>query len=230
MLDQLRPPTDNLYKFSAVSGIVILLVSLVLPGRDYLDLSEEIFLLEQDIQSLEEYNTRMSQWNAVADSIVSIKEAYSDSSGVWVGLLAVMQEELEDVISRIDVALEEGASTEQLDRLEREYLAMRQRHKVQQANLDSYQARADSFWLSNSGLPPGPSLDVEELLDGDLGRRAALLDFKTRQLSRLGWLWLFMGAVGVMLAQYGFRNWYVKYQEPADYLMRDAVREAQRRA
>ena len=32
MFDLLKPPTDNLYKFIALSGLLLLIVSIVLPG------------------------------------------------------------------------------------------------------------------------------------------------------------------------------------------------------
>ena len=48
MYDLPRPPTDNLYKFPAITGLVLFVISIVFPIRWWYDLKMEEYRLEQE--------------------------------------------------------------------------------------------------------------------------------------------------------------------------------------
>jgi hypothetical protein len=89
-MDILKPPTDNLYKFIAISGLLIILASFVFPQILYKDYAMKFAEIEGDLRVLERQ----------MDTLNSIKDTESDDP----------RQKKEDDIekNRIEIEFEKG--------------------------------------------------------------------------------------------------------------------------
>jgi hypothetical protein len=131
-MDFLKPPTDNLYKFLAMSGLLLFLVSMTYPPWLYYRLNISIYELEKDSKILEleaeAEQTRRKDFKAALDVI----RADGDDTRKEVENLKRL---LQSQPSRAKVALEQKrrllqARVEEIDKQFHEKSAHSRRHQM----------------------------------------------------------------------------------------------------
>jgi hypothetical protein len=201
MMDFLKPPTDNLYKFVAMSGLVLFLVSLTYPPWLSYRLSSSIFELEKDTKILEleikADEARRADFKAELDAITAdgnstLKEA----------------ENLKRLV-------ESQPSRAQKRRLIPERVALEQKYKLLQARVEEnkkgFNEKRATFMASSDALD-------RKLIE--LRARLDLVKWTHGQLKLLGWVALFCIGLGSLMANAGFIFWYRRVQVYQDRILR----------
>lgn len=201
MMDFLKPPTDNLYKFVAMSGLVLFLVSMTYPPWLSYRFSSSIFELEKDSKILKleikAEETRRTDFKAELDAITA------DGNSTL--------KEAED-LKRL---VESQASRAQKRRLIPARVALEQKYKLLQARVEEikkgYNEKRATFMASSDALEQ-KQIELESRLD--------LVKWAHGQLKLLGWVAIFCAGLGAFMANAGFIFWYRRVQVYQDAILR----------
>lgn len=201
MMDFLKPPTDNLYKFVAMSGLVLFLVSMTYPPWLSYRFSSSIFELEKDTKILEleieAEETRRTDFKAELDAIT----ADGDNT-------------LKEV-ENLKRLLESQPSRAQKRRLIPERVALEQKYKLLKAQVEEskkgFNEKRATFMASSDALRR-KQIELKSRLD--------LAKWAHGQLKLLGWVAIFFAGLGAFMANAGFIFWYRRVQVYQDAILR----------
>ena len=192
-MDFLKPPTDNLYKFVAMSGLLLFLVSMTYPPWLHYRLSSSIFELEKDTKILKletkAEETRRTNFKEALDAI----RADSEATGKEVENLKRL---VESQPSRAKVARE-------------------QKRRLLQAQVDEIQKR---FHEQSAAFTASSDAYEQKLIESQY--KLDLVEWTYRQLKLLDWVALFCVGLGSFMANAGFIFWYRRLQVHQDAILR----------
>ncbi|MCB9185813.1 MAG: hypothetical protein H6601_03620 [Flavobacteriales bacterium] len=199
-------PTDSLYKFMALSGLVLLLFSNVYPrylidqieeernsiiseiGKHSIEinhLSEDRDQLEKEVHKLE-IEVKKYVFNGDVDSIVDV-------------------EQLRERLWKSDY---------------REYLEFIFAHKEKIIPTVEAQKQVEAKLTRIVELTR-----TQQLKNYDLERKHEILKQKTSKISQSIWLWAIGSGLGGGLMYWGFWLWYVRVQKPIDQQLRKETKQ-----
>lgn len=171
-------PTDNLYKFLALSGVALMIAGAGFPAL-----------------ALREYNDKgvefLSERLVVESDKAAVKEELDSLHQEITGLRA-------EVKWASDTSVDAGLM------LDKEYRA-----KVEKDN---------DYLLAQHNAVHARANDVDRRLAA-LHAKTMMIDMLHDDATRLKWLGAVFGALGAMLACFGFERWYSLYQKPQDDLI-----------
>ena len=200
------PPTDNLYKFMAISGLIIFLLSLYFPFKQAEDLELRISKVAGEI---DEYNIK---WEELYQQWLEVDNEFREG----------FRKEFGDSIYDEFIKLYE----------EREYFAcrdflLRLTEKVQYSVI--IPNKEDTSKVFNRTVR---TLKLKEEL---IQHRITLsrIDTKNRELKilfnwRKRWNFLILtgGLIGAVISILGFILWYWRLQKPQDLILKNKLRKA----
>jgi hypothetical protein len=201
-MDFLKPPTDNLYKFLAMSGLLLLLVCQTYPPWLSYRLSISMFELDKDIKveelEIKAEETRGKDFKAELD----VSQADADD-------LLKESENLKRLV-------ESQPSHAQKRRLVKERVGpLEKKSRLLQARVEEikkgFPEKRAAFTASSDAIAQ-KLIEVEYKHD--------LIKWELRQLKLLGWVANFGAGLGALMATWGFRLWYRRVQVYQDAILR----------
>jgi len=190
-------PTDNLYKFIALSGVVISLTCAIIPNITIKEIRDEITTIETErgelefeIKILKERKIEILTNIAKVDSMLDRYE-YDDLINVGIDL-ADLVERLHDPEHREYLQFIYDNKNNILPEVK---LLEGNRNQIQQLNEINNEIRFKAHRIE---------------------RKLELLKLKTGEINSSIWKWAIGLLVGFIMMNYGFRLWYVKVQKLLD--------------
>jgi hypothetical protein len=198
MFDVLKPPTDNLYKFLALTGLLLLIISVVLPGY-------ALFSLElKRLEALKELNLTKAE---IEKSKILQSESESAKHLVDAANLQVQAAQLR------------GESLTKKKHLSRQELKeLKQRVDEVEKAMNNLRDATKTFQSKSEAL--GKQVAIVELRTVDNEYQGEVLESINLALFFLKFL-LFVGIIaGGLIAMVGFGLWYRKVQVFEDIILK----------
>jgi DNA-binding transcriptional MerR regulator len=120
-MDIIKPPTDNLYKFLALSGLLILIISTTYPVWLYLELDKQSAGFHRDLKVLNIEAEKFQESRPVVDKAIRESSKVNSQALDAVEKFKKSQISLEEVRKALDEASNaSGEATEKIKELEEE--------------------------------------------------------------------------------------------------------------
>ena len=176
---QISPPTDSLYKFSAIVGTILMVLSIYVPMRFYDDLIKQI---SEATRKLKINEIEIKYW---------------------------------------------GHKVAQLEKLRDDAIAMTKKgHKLDPNKVHLYYSEAEIKQMVKEMLEAGRETEIKAAETRVIAESIASLERRRHDLPS----WAFASVIlGLLLAIYGYLNWYFKIQVYQDRLLKLASEEAGRK-
>jgi len=202
--DFLKPPTDNLYKFMCISGLILVLLSLTLPAwllnkvrYSYLENKRDLEILQVD------------------------SEMANDQSEILTGQVETLNKDREYLLKQMESLRSEVASKSPLNRADNLIV------EEQLANLKGVQGeleKKDQEWLEKMMAVLSTKAEQrKKLLEIKYKNEAALWD--SRNGIAISVLALFTGAFGFWIGRKGFNLWSLRVQVYQDAILKKQAEE-----
>jgi hypothetical protein len=199
-------PTDNLYKFIALSGVVIFLIFIIYPDFQINEVKEEIINIETEIGELEfEKNLLEERQKELYDEIEEANHKLS-------------KYQIED---SLDIKININDLKRQLQNSDyREYLEFIYKHKenlIPEIKLQQQiTEKVNELRKNNQEI---------ELKFHKINRKLNINEEKTDEARKSICKWLIGSAIGCFMMVLGFRLWYTKSQKPMDKKLLKEIKE-----
>ena len=212
------PPSDSLYKFTAVGGLILIVLSLYVPWKMDLDLKIAALEIELENSNAELKHMDMEVLDEQIDDTLKVIDGATKNLGEKMQLLESEVRELGKIIDakskkispppqKLNFEVERVRNGHNVRELEQIMSELEQKKsELKQASRLTEQLKAKSYeWtlLKMQSLHEADKLNV-------LGIQAA----------RLGWISLFTLCIGIMMTVLGFWNWYYRFQIYQDRIIK----------
>lgn len=193
-------PTDNLYKFFALFGLVVALASFGLLEMRSHQLSVLTTKIDAEFSRLEYKATRNEDWT------IAWRKYWKDLTGeTWDGDWYTALDRITELVNKLkaDINSDEERSSEKLE-FERKL------------------RKVVSHWADAPDRP-----DIEENIKA-LTSHGGLMDVEKDRLIFLKWILIPIGLFGIVISITGFILWYFLFQKYQDQIVRLQAERAQK--
>lgn len=203
MLDKFLPPTENLYKFIAISGILLIIASYYPSyltfklGEQYYDLMRNQKILIADLDNI---NKRLSDVNQTASSLT---EKYKEIEKKGDEIIEFSKQKN---IKNKEIAKSIKQEIENYKYLQAEIEALKKRLESID-NLEEFRAKSEQ----------------QDIKNAELKVTSAQLEFYGNEIDRLKQLSWILFITGLGMIGYGFNRWYTKIQKINDAILSKQV-------
>lgn len=200
-------PTDNLYKFLALSGVLLIVLALIMPRFTINRLDEESDKIEAELLILE------LETDVIANKTEKLKESIDRQKRV----LSMYEHSGDTTLSKISIA---KLHKDLQDPKHREFLKFLYDYEDKILPVQKLQDEVDSYFVE---------LDK---LEYETKKKSGLITIKNKAFARntenaLDYfkLWYFMGISGAILMVVGFMLWYNRVQKVLDAKLLQELKE-----
>jgi len=199
-------PTDNLYKFMALSGLILCVFMLIYPQT----------LLEQMSEKLYEQKTQSKILNVELDFLTAKRKRLLDDQERHV-------KRMQEFTPEFEVLIEQFKSGMQLEFTREEALAIIDKEKIKDKEMEESWKKLQT--VREDLDEESKQLDIKTIQRDEISENIKRLteDFDNNVLIAI--VFAFLGAI-ISIAGFGF--WYVKVQEPTDRLLRTNLLQARK--
>ncbi len=198
-------PTDNLYKFMALSGLVIFLLATIYPILYFDKISDEVFEIGTEMGILD------IEQKQIQEKLNDLKEK---------------QGNLKKSIKRYNIEEDTTDSVIDIGKLKEKFKDPDHR----QYKEFMYKYRSEIF--PEVGI--GEELLEQGIENADLSyklgkkvylisRKTDLIDIKNKKINRELWKWRLIQAIGVLISIVGFYFWYYRVQKLLDNKLKNEL-------
>ncbi len=207
MFDFFKPPTDNLYKFVALSGLLLLVVSLVLPAYAVVNLEWK------RLEAVRELNITKGEIEQSKTAELEVKSAKLTIDAAL--------KEADAANLRVDAVQKQKVSVKKLKELKE---AVKQLEKTL-SNVSDAQSRLHEKIDAYTKIVNNVSVrTIDNEYQGEVVDSVLAMEKASEVLGLCG------GILGVVLAVGGFAFWYRKVQVFEDRILKKAAQEVKEKS
>jgi hypothetical protein len=213
MLDKYLPPTDNLYKFLAISGLLLIVVSFIPNYFNFQLWEQKVDYLRQQkvfIAEIEKFN---KDYEALNKNLNNLNQKYGESTDTY-KVIFELQENL-------DKELKER-NYQKAKELYEVYLSNKQIILEKKKVIDELKANIDN----DSKEIKNKEIEIETK-KAELDKTKDLIELYDEEIARLKLMSYLLFILGIITAFIGFYFWYSKIQKFNDLILVNDAKEKQ---
>jgi preprotein translocase subunit SecG len=213
MLDKFLPPTDNLYKFVAISGLLFIVLSFY---PNYLNFK----LGEQKIEHLKNLNILNIELKNLVEESEQISKKANEIKDKASELFEGMKKNSETIKSAAQNAQNKNIKTAKI--LQNEFLSNDKVNEISRNELNENELKINDADLQNQ-----EKMKQQKIKLAELNSTSELIGYYNEQISWLKTLSKLIFTSGLIFVATGFYFWLVKHQMPNDKLLWNQSNEKQ---